>query len=402
MAAAARTFSRLWPEDAAPIHRAGAEADLAAWHDLFAPVNRFGWIMINSSGFPRQFSITGGPGRPADLPHGRPSAVSNIHSFSAADPTDPSTIAGRWLESGAFVYFGAMNEPFLHSFRPPGLIAELIAAELPLSAALRQGDHELYGRPWRLVYLGDPLYRLTASGLLAPWNRLDPDSGPNFVQHQHRSTAVEITSAAAALRPSANETDRVRWCLTAGIAEHCHSGNSWKTHQNAAGSSAGPPDWRTILLSIDRQQVEPMERPVLEELVMDSLLHSRSPDRLQTWLKRIPPDQRRPRVWMTLESLAMSRLASFASADQIAAALDLWEDVMRRPWPSRSEFPADFTERLAAMVDADAPRNLEPYHQRLTSAARSFASIAEYPHAALIRNELERVENLLGSGPKGP
>ncbi len=167
MAEATRTFGRLWHEGPAPIHRAGADADLASWHDAVDPVNRFGWIMINSSGIPRQFSIPGGPGRPADLPRGRPSAVSTIHSFSASDPTDPSTIAGRWLESGAFVYFGAMYEPFLHSFRPPKLIAELIAAELPLSAVLRQGDNELYGRPWRLVYLGDPLYRLTASGLLA-------------------------------------------------------------------------------------------------------------------------------------------------------------------------------------------------------------------------------------------
>ena len=71
---------------------------------------------------------------------------------------------------------------------------------------------------------------------------------------------------------------------------------------------------------------------------------------------------------------------------------------MRRPWPARSAFPAQFTERLAAMVDAD-PRNLEPYHQRLTRAARSFATIAEYPHAALIRNELQRVEKLLGLSP---
>ena len=370
MAAAARTFGRLWPGDATPIHRAGADADLAAWHDMFDPVNRFGWIMINSSGSPRQFSITGGPGRPADLPRGRPSAVSTIHSFSAADPTDPSTIAGRWLESGAFVYFGAMNEPFLHAFRPPRLIADLIAADLPLSAVLRQGDHELFGRPWRLVYLGDPLYRLTSSGSLAAWNRLAPDSAPKVFPDQNLSTAMEITSSVPALDPAANETDRLQWCLTAAIAEHCHSENSWKTRENAAKTSAQPPGWRSILLSIDRQRVEPINRPVLDELVIDSLLHSRSEARLQTWLKRIPPDQRRPRVWMTLESLAMSLLARFASTAQIAPALDLWDDVMRRPWPARSAFPTQFTERLAAIVDADAPRNLEPYHQRLTRATR--------------------------------
>ena len=34
---------------------------------------------------------------------------------------------------------------------PPGV---------PLAAALRQGESEPFGRPWRLIYLGDPLYRL--------------------------------------------------------------------------------------------------------------------------------------------------------------------------------------------------------------------------------------------------
>ena len=123
--------------------------------------------------------------------------------------------------------------------------------------------------------------------------------------------------------------------------------------------------------------------------MIDSLLHSRSEDRLQTWLLRIPPDQRRPRVWMTLEWLAMSRLASIASTGKIAPALDLWEALMRRPWPLGSEFPAQFTERLAAMVDTDAPRNRELYHQRLTRAPniRRIPSILTPPS---IRNELER------------
>jgi len=83
-----------------------------------------------------------------------------IHSFSAADPTNPETIGGRWLAQGAFVFFGSVNEPFLPAFRTPRLVAALLAAEVPLVAALRQGEFEAFGFPWRLVYLGDPLYRL--------------------------------------------------------------------------------------------------------------------------------------------------------------------------------------------------------------------------------------------------
>ena len=132
MTEAAATLERLWPGKPAPVHRAGDAADLSAWHQALDPVNRFGWIMVNSSGIPRRFSISGGSGCPADLPRGRPVAVAIIHSYSAADPLDVSTLAGRWLENGAFVYYGSMNEPYLPAFRPPKLVAELAAAEMPL------------------------------------------------------------------------------------------------------------------------------------------------------------------------------------------------------------------------------------------------------------------------------
>ena len=127
---------------------------------MMDPSNRFGLIWLNSSGGPAHFAIGGGPGRPADVPGGCPAAVVMIHSFSAADPADPRTIAGRWLDQGAFVYFGSVHEPYLQAFRRPGLVAELAAEGVPLSAALRQGESEPFGRPWRLIYLGDPLYRI--------------------------------------------------------------------------------------------------------------------------------------------------------------------------------------------------------------------------------------------------
>ena len=89
------------------------------------PVNRFGLVLFNSSGGPDQFSISGRAGPARRHPAGVPAAVAMIHSFSAADPTDPQTIAGRWLAQGAFVYFGSVYEPFLPAFRTPGLVAEL-------------------------------------------------------------------------------------------------------------------------------------------------------------------------------------------------------------------------------------------------------------------------------------
>ena len=96
------TLTRFWPRATPPVHRAGPDASLAAWHRRLDPFNRFGWLLVNSSGAPRQFSIPGGQRRsPADLPRGQATVVSIVHSFSAADPLDPSTIAGRWLETAS-------------------------------------------------------------------------------------------------------------------------------------------------------------------------------------------------------------------------------------------------------------------------------------------------------------
>ncbi len=134
MKSASAQLGRMLP---GPVERAeGSDADLQHWHTTVAQANRFGLFLINTSGGPDYFSIGGGPGRPGDLPGSVFSAVSMIHSFSAANPADPQTIAGRWLTNGAYVYFGSVQEPFLPAFRPPGLVAEMIAADVPLVAAL--------------------------------------------------------------------------------------------------------------------------------------------------------------------------------------------------------------------------------------------------------------------------
>ena len=78
-------------------HFEGPKADLQRRHATVGPASRFGLFLINTTGGPDNFTIGGGPGRPGDVPGGMFCAVSMIHSFSAADPADPQTIAGRWL-----------------------------------------------------------------------------------------------------------------------------------------------------------------------------------------------------------------------------------------------------------------------------------------------------------------
>ena len=116
----------------------------------------------------RASTSTAGPARPPTSPRRRPTAVLIIHSFSAESPDDPETIAGRWLANGAFAYFGSMNEPFLQAFRPPGLVASFLAENLPVVAAVRRTPAEVGGQPWRLVYFGDPLYRVRPPSATPP------------------------------------------------------------------------------------------------------------------------------------------------------------------------------------------------------------------------------------------
>jgi len=394
MTEAAGTLGRLWPRSIRPVHRSGADASLAAWHQVFDPVNRFGWIMVNSSGgAPRQFSIPGGGGIPADLPRGRPTAVSIIHSFSAADPFDPSTLAGRWLENGAYVYYGSMNEPYLHAFRCPKLVAELVAVEMPLSAALRQGEHESFGRPWRLVYLGDPLYQFRQDSAGARQSRVAPRPDQTALSVRGHWTAHEITSEAQPLDHRANESTRLQWCLTAAIGGFCHKEDA-ATPGNSPGQSVEELEgWESILIKIDRAQLAPPLKPVFDELVTDTLLHAGDQKRLLDWLLRIPPPECSPRIGRTIETVAMSRLANLAGSQSITPALDLWDELIRRPWPNDQAFPAQFTQRLGALVDANPKPARELYRQRLVEAKR-FLSLnpQRSPCVDLVNDELKRLD----------
>ena len=392
MTEAARTLGRLWPRSIHPVHRSGADASLAAWHQVFDPVNRFGWIMVNSSGV-REFSIPGGSGIPADLPRGRPTAVSIIHSFSATDPVDPSTLAGRWLENGAYVYYGAMNEPYLHAFRCPKLVAELAAAEIPLSAVLRQGEHELFGRPWRLVYLGDPLYQFRQDSSGPRQSRVAPRVGQTVISVHGHWTAQEITTKAEPLDHRANEPTRLQWCLTAAIRGLCQKEDSATPGKSPGQPREEPEDWQSILIKIDREQLDPLLRPIFDELATDTLLNAGDQKRLLDWLLHIPLAECSPRIGRTIETVAMSRLSNLAGSQAITPALDLWNELIRRPWPNGQAFPAQFTQRLGALVDANPRPARELYRQRLIEAKR-FLSLnpPRSPRVDLVNDELNRLD----------
>ena len=267
-----------------------------------------------------------------------------IHSFSAADPTDPQTIAGRWLSQGAFAYFGAVNEPFLLAFRPPGLVAALLAADVPFVAALRQGELEPFGFPWRLVYLGDPLYRLQkaanaaivpASDAVQPGNsgRIPPSDWRKMAPDYENWPVAEITARPpgrvepAQGRVFDSEDDRFRWCLDASIGDLAGPPVRWfdvedRRQPRCLGPRPSWPDgWRKVLMEIRRDRLDPRLRPFFDELLIDVLEEVGAVDELMARLAQIPPAERGPRVWQAIETGAMHRLARLSDDRDTAEEL---------------------------------------------------------------------------------
>ncbi|MEZ5988867.1 MAG: hypothetical protein R3F30_07040 [Planctomycetota bacterium] len=135
------------------------DATLETWRERFGfERNLAGLVHVNSSGGPRAWSTIEGQGDSDDVPETVPAIVSYVHSFSAADPWDPDTIAGRWLRNGAYAYFGAMHEPYLDAFVPIDRVwSRSLDDGMPLAMAQASFAGEGRWRPWKLCFLGDPL-----------------------------------------------------------------------------------------------------------------------------------------------------------------------------------------------------------------------------------------------------
>jgi hypothetical protein len=122
-------------------------------------------IHVNTSGNNDFFDLTPGRGYGSDVPLlERPSIVHFIHSYSAQVPQDASTIAGRFLENGAYAYLGSMDEPFLGAFFPAETWVSRFLSGAPFGVAVRQDTQP----PWKLNVFGDPLVQVGA-----PSPRLD-------------------------------------------------------------------------------------------------------------------------------------------------------------------------------------------------------------------------------------
>lgn len=172
-----------------------ADRSIAAWRRRAAGVSgrgttggmgvNAGLVMVNSSGNPDFFNLKPGEGKPDDAPilH-RPAIVHFVHSWSASVPTDVNTVAGAWIERGAYAYVGAVHEPYLQAFVPTPKLAMRLAAGLPLGAAARLDDGEV----WKINVLGDPLTTLGPTG---PVVAREPDLPGAVDLQQDLSAAIK-------------------------------------------------------------------------------------------------------------------------------------------------------------------------------------------------------------------
>jgi hypothetical protein len=351
--------------------REGKNASLSDWLGLFRPMNRFGLVVINTHGTPTEFNLPGGPGHTADTPLSVPAAVLMIHSFSAIDPTDTETIAGRWLANGAFVYFGALYEPYIQSFRPPVVAAGLIREGLPLGAALRRSPPEPFGEPWRLVYLGDPLYQVQARAQRRP--RLDG---------WERVAAWPAYAEFARPAAGASAGDTFHWALKTAIFQLQRSGRPQQ-----------PINLVADLLAIDRDQLNVPLRPVYDALLVDTLLQANRPDLLLEQLARIPPAGRSAVVERASEALQMARLQTLVAARDFPQLRAFWAKVVQtEPSPV---FLQVFTDRVAAL--ADSPARRAAWRTQLQEARRGLddqSSLRSIIGAALKRVEQQIADQL--------
>ena len=305
----------------------------AGWYEVFNPSNRAGLVLINSHGLADVLRHRQRRLHALDVMPSVPAVVSMIHSYSAADPTDPGTIAGRWLAQGAFLYYGSMDEPYLPAFRLPALSADLLAAGWPIAAALRPTRGEPFGHPWRLVLLGDPLFAIRRNEPTQPRLR-DCPSTSGWV----------VYTPTAPPAPDSPESTRLAWSLNTALI-------------HTTSTAADPSDRiLAVLRSVDRERLDAPVRPVYDDLRAVLSYQARQYDELRAVVAAIPAADR---------TAVASRLAISGTIVQFQAAVArkdfdrgaaLWAELVHVE--ADTEFRRFITGRLGPLADSPARRDV--------------------------------------------
>ncbi len=281
------------------------DGNLSNWRKTFSPNNKAEFLMINSSGNPTSFNLQAGSvGSTWDVPWTVPTRIHIIHSFSAADAQDPYTLAGRWLANGAYAYYGSMNEPYLQSFRSASLIADCLTKGYPWAAATRQNpEKEMFGNPWRLMVVGDPMLKLIAQ------NQIPARVSSEIVQNWPSFGPEEVP------QESAEPLTRLAWGVRQAIV-----GASSTEEQGAMQAK----ELVGVIRKIDRTKLPQAVRSIRDELAAHLSLESHQYEQILELADEVPAQERSMTLTRMIESGAMARYQQGLSRGDLEVALPAW------------------------------------------------------------------------------
>jgi hypothetical protein len=186
-----------------------------------------------------------------------------------------------------------------------------------------------FGNPWRLVILGDPLFRLNK-----PPQRLD-------------STALAATTDWPAYRPEpapaayAEAFSRLAWAAKAAILS-----------TQADGSPRALTDVAKVLLGISREQLPAPYRHLHDALLCDALFQIDRLPELRSRLGRIPEAELSEAVQRCLETARMVGLYRGIESDNWVEILAAWDELIRSR--SSRELKELVTQRVGKLATDSA------------------------------------------------
>ena len=354
------------PAGHAPRRRTAAA--LAGWHQAFDPINRFGLVLINTHGGPTELQPRGRPGpdrrHPRERPGGRaddPQLLGRV----ARRPRDDRRALARQRGVRLLRLDERAVPPGVPSARPGRVVPGGEPSRRHRRAADSRG--ELYGQPWRLVYFGDPLYRVRPSTRTPGADRLV----------ERRSRTGRHTSSSASRGRTRPSQPGSTWVLQTAIFRFQTAATPQPAHRPAGDASGNRP-----------RPPRPAAPPALRRPPGRHPAPGRTAGRTcSTAWRRVPPGERSPSLRRHLETAQMAALQRRRPRKDLREA---HRPLGRRDRePGSRDFAATFTARVGRL--ADTPTRLNDWRNRLRSVLRS---AVESPNKSVVEDELKRVEAL--------
>jgi len=231
-----------------------------------------------------------------------------------------------------------------------------------MAAAVRKLHVEVLGQPWRLMYFGDPLFRVIPVRprplRLSGWDPLSD---------------WPVCNQTPQLGPEAKDSERLDWARNAAIYR-----------LQTAVSLENRPDPGVVLASLDRQSLDANSQRIYDDLMVDTWIQSGRIADMVERMARIVPNERTPVLRRHLETAQVSLLQLAMRERDLERAMALWTEVVRAK--GSRDFVRVFTERVGTLTEPG--KKLESWRQRLKQAKQAGADPVNH---AIIDAELKRI-----------